>query len=138
MTEDRKIETQRTAEQISDRAVPHLHVELHKGEYKHDTNTNKILAQQRLIDPVKTFEEWVGKTLSIQKNMTFYKEKGKSSVYIKGVDNVYYPIISSKHFNSLFGDWKDNIIENANSLDPKSDTYFGLFKSQDDGRYDMA
>ncbi|MFA6304535.1 MAG: M23 family metallopeptidase [Patescibacteria group bacterium] len=125
-------------EQTSDRAVPHLHAELHIGEYKHDTNKNKLLAQQRLIDPVKTFEKWLSETLTTQNNMTFYKEKDKSSVYIKGADNIYYPIITGKHFLTLFGDWKDNKINEVDSLEPKSDIYFGLFKSQDDGKYDIA
>lgn len=125
-------------EQISDRAVPHLHAELHIGEYKHDTNTNKSLAQQRLLDPVKIFEQWTSAISTTQNLMTFYKEKGKSSVYIKGSDNFYYPIITGKHFITLFGDWKDNNIQEINSLDPKSDAYFGLFKGQDDGRYDIA
>lgn len=125
-------------EQTSDRAVPHLHVELHIGEYKHDTNTNKILAQQRLLDPVKTLEKWLGETSLTKNSMIFYKEKGKSSIYIKGTDNIYYPIITGKHFLTLFGDWKDNKIDEVDSLEPKSEAYFGLFKSQEDGRYDIA
>lgn len=48
-------------DQISDKAVPHLHVELHKGEFKHDTNKNKTLADKRIIDPVSNFEKWVNK-----------------------------------------------------------------------------
>ena len=39
-------------DQLSDRAVPHLHVELHIGEYKHDTNKNKELQlAQKSITP---------------------------------------------------------------------------------------
>ena len=125
-------------EQTSDRAVPHLHAELHIDEYKHDTNTNKILAQQRLIDPVKTFEKWIGETPSIQNNMTFYKEKGKSSIYITGSDRINYPIITGKNFITLFGDWKDNTIKEVDFVEPKSDTYFGLFKAQEDGKYNLA
>ena len=70
--------------------------------------------------------------------MTFYKEKDKSSVYIKGSDDIYYPVITGKHFLTLFGDWKDNNIEEVMSLEPKSESYFGLFKAQADGKYDMA
>lgn len=46
-------------EQISDRAVPHLHVELHKGEYQHDTNKVRKLADERTIEPISKFETWV-------------------------------------------------------------------------------
>jgi len=46
-------------EQTSDRAVPHLHAELHKGEYQHDTNRVKELADERTLDPVSIFEEWI-------------------------------------------------------------------------------
>ena len=47
-------------EQTSDKAAPHLHVELHKGKFEHDTNRNKLLADERIIDPVINFEKWVG------------------------------------------------------------------------------
>jgi hypothetical protein len=68
--------------------------------------------------------------------MIFYKEKGKSSVYIKGADSIFYPIIMGKHFNMLFGDWKDNIINELDEIKPKADSYFGLFKAGEDGKYD--
>ena len=123
-------------EQSSNKAVPHLHVELHKGEYKNDTNKSKILADQRIVDPVKYFEEWVNKLL--KDNMTFYKEKGQTAVYIKGSDEMYYPIITGRHFLTLFGDWGDNTILEFDVLNPKSDSYFGLFKSDDKGKYDTV
>lgn len=127
-------------EQISDRAVGHLHVELHKGEFKHDTNRVNLLAKQRIIDPVSTFEEWIKEETTIEqarsKKLIFYKEKGRSSIYIKGVDSIYYPIITGKHFLALFGDWKDNTIKEVDELSPKSDSYFGLFKSDNSGKYD--
>jgi len=126
-------------EQISDRAVPHLHVELHKGEYKHDTNRSKTLAQQRLLDPVSTFESWIdNNSVANTKIVNFYKEKDKSSVYLKGADGNYYPIITGKHFISLFGDWKDNQIIEVDTIDHKSDSYFGLFKAEDNGKYDIV
>lgn len=124
-------------EQTSDRAVPHLHVELHIGEYKHDTNKKRNLAKKRLIDPIKTFEQWLNENQSITKNMVFYKEFGKSTVYIKGVDNIYYPIISGKHFLTLFGDWKDNKINKVEKIENKSESYFGIFNSDDEGKYDV-
>ena len=125
-------------EQTSDRAVPHLHAELHLGEYKHDTNKDKTLAQKRLVDPVATFEGWLNEEFLTQNGMIFYKENGKSSVYIKGLDNIYYPIITEKSFITLFGDWKNNKIIEVDNLSEKSDTYFGLFNSGGDGRYDAA
>lgn len=123
-------------EQSAKSAIPHLHVELHKGEYKNDTNKNKVLARQRLLDPIKFFEEWTGGKINNKKSMEFFKEKGKSTVYIKGSDEVYYPIISGKNFITLFGDWSQNIISEFDVLNPKSDAYFGLFKSGEDGKYD--
>lgn len=127
-------------EQASDRAVGHLHVELHKGEFKHDTNKIKSLAKLRIIDPVPTFEEWMKEKIEPIKNkeLVFYKETGKSSIYIKGLDDIYYPIITGKHFIKLFGDWKDNIINEVDEISPKSDSYFGLFKSDDTGKYDIV
>lgn len=125
-------------EQTSDRAAPHLHVELHLGEYKHDTNKIKALAQKRLIDPVATFEKWINSESLIKNNMIFYQEKGSSSVYIKGADGYYYPIITGKHFISLFGNWNENKIIKVDKISEKSDAYFGLFKSSDDGRYDVV
>ena len=118
-------------EQISDKAVPHLHVELHIGEFKHDTNNNKALADIRIIDPISNFEKWIAKLPQIKNNMIFYKEHGKSTVYIKGADNIYYPIIMGKHFLALFGDWEDNTIKEVDEIKPKSDSYFGLFKSDE-------
>ncbi len=125
-------------EQSSDKSVPHLHVELHLGEYKHDTNKNKELALKRLIDPVKTFEKWLKEQPVTQNDLVFYKESGQSAVYIKGSDNIYYPIISGKHFITLFGDWKNNSIIELENLNPKSEVYFGLFKSENDGKYNAA
>lgn len=124
-------------EQSSDKAVPHLHVELHIGEYKHDTNKKTNLARKRLVDPVKTFEQWINNKQTIAKSMVFYKELGKSTVYIKGVDNMYYPIISGKHFLTLYGDWKNNEIIEVEKIKNKSESYFGLFNSDDEGRYDV-
>src|SRR3990167_6712264 len=125
-------------EQTSDKAVPHLHVELHIGEYKHDTSTNKTLAQQRLIDPIPTFEQWLNEQNESHKNtMIFYKERDKSSIYIKGEGDIYYPIITGKHFLTLFGDWKENKIIVIDNIPKKSDVYFGLFKSDDNGSYDI-
>lgn len=127
-------------EQTSDKAVGHLHVELHTGEFKHDTNKSKALAKQRIIDPVSTFEKWIkekkSEKLIDNNNPMFYKEKGKSSVYIKGADEVYYPIINGKHFKKLFGEWKDNNVIAVKQIINKSDSYFGLFKSDKDGKYD--
>ncbi|HHT9138112.1 MAG TPA: hypothetical protein ACFYEK_12835 [Candidatus Wunengus sp. YC60] len=51
-------------EQTSDKAVGHLHVELHKGEFKHETNQVKELADERIIDPIINFEKWVNEMLS--------------------------------------------------------------------------
>lgn len=124
-------------EQVSNNAVPHLHIELHKGEYKHDTNSAKLLADQRIIDPISNFEKWINK-LSLKNNMIFYKEKGQSAVYIKGFDGVYYPIITGGHFVKLFGDWKENNILEFDVLNPKSENYFGLFNADEFGKYDMA
>ncbi|MFH0892466.1 MAG: hypothetical protein V1867_06840 [Candidatus Falkowbacteria bacterium] len=124
-------------EQNSDKAVPHLHVELHKGEFKHDTNNVKALADLRIIDPIINFENWVN-SKPTNNTMIFYKEPGKSSVYIKGADDVYYPIISGKHFITLFGDWKDNTIKEIENINPKSDSYFGLFKANNEGDYDVV
>jgi len=124
-------------EQASGGGVPHLHVELHIGEYKHDTNKKRDLAKKRLLDPIKTFEQWLGEDQPIVKKLTFYKEPGKSSIYLKGVDNVYYPIITGKHFLTLFGDWKENKIIEVEKIDKKSDSYFGLFNSDDEGKYDI-
>lgn len=123
-------------DQSSKNAVPHLHVELHKGEYKNDTNRIRILAEQRLLDPIKYFEEWVKGLKNNKKTMEFFKEKGQSTVYIKGYDGVYYPIISGKNFITLFGDWNLNTILEFDALSPKSDSYFGLFKSNPEGKYD--
>jgi len=124
-------------EQTSDKAVPHLHVELHKGEFKHDTNKNKILADKRIIDPVNTFEEWIKEKPQL-KQLIFYREEGKSSLYIKGSGNIYYPILMGKHFKSLFGDFNDNKIKDIKEVNPKSDSYFGLFKSDKKGKYDAT
>ena len=55
-------------EQVSDKAVPHLHVELHMGEFKHDTNKVKELADERIIDPVSNFEKLINEELL--KNIT--------------------------------------------------------------------
>jgi hypothetical protein len=65
-------------EQSSEKAVPHLHIELHKGEYQHDTNHIKKLANERIIDPISTFEKWI-KELS-NKNMVVEKTKKKNTV----------------------------------------------------------
>lgn len=124
-------------EQLSDRAAPHLHAELHIGEYKHDTNRIKALADIRIIDPVSNFEKWLNEK-PLTKNIIFYKERGKSSIYIKGADNIFYPIIMGRHFITLFGDWNDNIIKEIDEIKPKSDIYFGLFKSGADGKYETA
>ena len=124
-------------EQISDRAVPHLHAELHIGEYKDDTNRIKLLADKRIIDPISNFEKWLSEK-SLSKNIVFYKECGKSSVYIKGADNVFYPIIMGRHFITLFGNWSDNTIKEIDEIKPKSDNYFGLFKSNEEGEYETA
>jgi len=128
-------------EQTSDRAVGHLHVELHKGKFKNDTNNNKELAKQRIIDPASTFEKWLGEIKPDQlienKKPMFYKEKGKSTVYIKGEDEFYYPIITGKHFISLFGDWEENNIIEVDNISNKSEYYFGLFKSDEKGKYDI-
>jgi len=51
-------------EQTSDKAVPHLHVELHKGEFQHTTNYDKKLADERIIDPIITFEKWISEGAS--------------------------------------------------------------------------
>ncbi len=124
------------AEQNSDRAVPHLHAELHKGKYKHDTNLSAALARQRLLDPVETFEAWIRE--ESHNRMTFYKEKGKSAVYIKGANGAHYPIITGRHFIALFGDWSENTIVEVDELPNKSSAYFGLFRSEGDGTYDVA
>lgn len=124
-------------EQTSDKAAPHLHVELHIGEYKHDTNQIKELADKRIIDPVSNFEKWLNEK-PLTKNIMFYKERGKSSVYIKGVDNVFYPIIMGRHFTTLFGGWNKNTIKELDEIKPKSDAFFGLFKSDTDGKYETA
>lgn len=58
--------------QISNKAVGHLHAELHKGEFQHDTNKIKALADERIIDPVTTFENWIANEL--QDNLV---EEGK-------------------------------------------------------------
>lgn len=125
-------------EQASNEAVPHLHVELHKGEFQHDTNKNLILARKRIIDPVSTFEEWIRQKDSKGKEISFYQEEGRSSIYIKGTDNIYYPIIIGKHFEILFGQFQDNLIIKLDEVMPKSDKYFGLFKSNDQGTYDAV
>lgn len=125
-------------EQNSDKAVPHLHVELHKGEFKHDTNKTRALCDLRIIDPVSTFEKWLNEKKAENNKMIFYKEPGKSSVYLKGDDNIYYPIISGKHFISLFGDWKENTIKEINDINPKSESYFGIFKANNEGDYDIV
>lgn len=125
-------------EQTSDKAAPHLHAELHLGEYKHDTNKYKELAQKRLVDPVAIFEKWLNDESLTKNNMIFYQEEGKSSIYLKGKDGIYYPIITGKHFLALFGNWKDNKIIVVDKISEKSDVYFGLFKSGDDGRYDIV
>lgn len=127
-------------EQNSDRAVGHLHVELHKGEFKHDTNKVKSLARERIIDPICTFESWLGyreedDIKEERDKLVFYKEKGQSSVYIKGRDDVYYPIIMGKHFIALFGDWKKNNIVEVDKINNKSNYYFGLFNADENGRY---
>jgi len=125
-------------DQTSDGAVPHLHAELHLGEFKHDTNRNKDLAKKRIIDPVTQFEKWVTEKPIDKNDMTFYKERGRSSVYIKGTDNVFYPIIMGKHFLILFGDWENNKIIELDTIDQKSNIYFGLFKSNNEGNYETA
>ena len=127
-------------EQASDKAVPHLHIELHKGEFKHNTNKSKKLAGERIIDPVSTFEKWINESKQLKNNdMTFYKEEGKSkkTIYIKGSDGVYYPIITGKHFVTLFGKFEDNNIETVTKISPKDKSFFGLFK-QKDGKYNMV
>jgi murein DD-endopeptidase MepM/ murein hydrolase activator NlpD len=127
-----------TEDQSSRYAVPHLHVELHKGEYKNDTNRIRSLAEQRLLDPVKYFEQWTNEINNNKKFMEFFKEKGRSTVYIKGSDGIYYPIISGKNFITLFGEWNQNTISEFDILNPKSESYFGLFKSDADGKYDAT
>lgn len=125
-------------EQVSDKAAPHLHAELHIGEFRHDTNKVKVLADMRIIDPISNFEKWINEQPQIKNNMIFYKERGKSTVYIKSADGIYYPIIMEKHFIALFGDWKDNTIKEIDEINPKSESYFGLFKPDDTGKYDTA
>lgn len=123
-------------EQNSPKAVPHLHVELHIGEFKHDTNKIKHLADQRIIDPVSTFEKWVKEKSLVNNSMNFYKEPGKSTVYIKGTNGTYYPILMEKHFLNLFGDWSNNKVEEISDLGPKSESYLGLFRANQAGTYD--
>ena len=83
-------------------------------------------------------EKWLNEKQVENNKMIFYKEPGKSSVYLKGNDNVYYPIISGKHFISLFGNWKENTIKEIDNINPKSESYFGLFKANNEGDYDVV
>lgn len=63
-------------EQTSDRAVAHLHVELHKDEFQFNTLKNKALAEKFLIDPISNFEKWVEEI----KTREQYKNEGKQKI----------------------------------------------------------
>lgn len=74
-------------EQTSDRAVPHLHAELHKGEYQHDTNRVKELADKRTIDPVSIFEGWIKEESDKNKAQESIAKEKESSTEQVGVSD---------------------------------------------------
>lgn len=84
-------------EQSSEKAVPHLHVELHKGEYQHDTNRVKELADERIIHPVSTFEAWVSeKTAEKEEPEPVVKEEKSTPIQNVRVSTSSKVVIKNK------------------------------------------